>query len=77
MKDIVNEGKLIDLLNGSDYVPTYEDKDGDWMLLGDVPWEWVLINLHNLFIFVAAIEQIFIYVSFGFFLGCLLIHANA
>ncbi|CAN7075753.1 unnamed protein product [Brassica oleracea var. botrytis] len=39
MKDIVNEGKLIDLLNGSDYVPTYEDKDGDWMLLGDVPWE--------------------------------------
>ncbi|KAG2245620.1 hypothetical protein Bca52824_085248 [Brassica carinata] len=40
MKDIVNEGKLmIDLLNGSDYVPTYEDKDGDWMLVGDVPWE--------------------------------------
>lgn len=25
--------------NGSDYAPTYEDKDGDWMLLGDVPWE--------------------------------------
>ncbi|KAF1886413.1 hypothetical protein Lal_00045645 [Lupinus albus] len=20
-------------------VPIYEDKDGDWMLLGDVPWE--------------------------------------
>ena len=67
MKDIVNEGKLIDLLNGSDYVPTYEDKDGDWMLVGDVPWEWVSINLHSLFIFVAAIEQIFIYASFGFF----------
>ncbi|XP_028790208.1 auxin-responsive protein IAA16 [Neltuma alba] len=33
------ESKLIDLLNGSDYVPTYEDKDGDWMLVGDVPWE--------------------------------------
>ncbi|CAH8305886.1 unnamed protein product [Eruca vesicaria subsp. sativa] len=32
------ESKLIDLLNGSDYVPTYEDKDGDWMLVGDVPW---------------------------------------
>ncbi|KRX11827.1 Auxin-induced protein AUX28, partial [Trichinella nelsoni] len=29
----------IDLLNGSEYVPTYEDKDGDWMLVGDVPWE--------------------------------------
>ncbi|KAK1376031.1 Auxin-responsive protein [Heracleum sosnowskyi] len=21
------------------YVPIYEDKDGDWMLVGDVPWE--------------------------------------
>ncbi|KAL6978586.1 Auxin-induced protein 22D [Sarracenia purpurea var. burkii] len=25
--------------NGSDYAPTYEDKDGDWMMVGDVPWE--------------------------------------
>ncbi|KAK2455435.1 AUX/IAA transcriptional regulator family protein [Trifolium repens] len=25
--------------NGSEFVPTYEDKDGDWMLIGDVPWE--------------------------------------
>ncbi|XVE73017.1 hypothetical protein DITRI_Ditri11bG0084400 [Diplodiscus trichospermus] len=39
MKDFLNESKLMDLLNGSDYVPTYEDKDGDWMLVGDVPWE--------------------------------------
>nr|ACU19616.1 unknown [Glycine max] len=39
MKDFMNEGKLIDLLNGSDYVPTCEDKDGDWMLVGVVPWE--------------------------------------
>ncbi|XP_021892366.1 auxin-responsive protein IAA16 [Carica papaya] len=38
MKDFMNESKLIDLLNGSEYVPTYEDKDGDWMLVGDVPW---------------------------------------
>lgn len=22
----------------SDYVPIYEDRDGDWMLVGDVPW---------------------------------------
>ena len=35
----MNESKLVDLLSGSDYVPTYEDKDGDWMLVGDVPWE--------------------------------------
>ncbi|KAL0551131.1 hypothetical protein IC582_010213 [Cucumis melo] len=24
---------------GSDFAPTYEDKDGDWMLVGDVPWQ--------------------------------------
>jgi auxin-responsive protein IAA len=35
----MNESKLVDLLNGSEYVPTYEDKDGDWMLVGVVPWE--------------------------------------
>lgn len=23
----------------SEYKPIYEDKDGDWMLVGDVPWE--------------------------------------
>ncbi|XP_042062258.1 auxin-responsive protein IAA14-like [Salvia splendens] len=39
MIDFMNEGKLMDLLNTSDYVPSYEDKDGDWMLVGDVPWE--------------------------------------
>lgn len=39
MMDFMNDRKLMDLLNGSDYVPTYEDKDGDWMLVGDVPWE--------------------------------------
>ncbi|KAI5680157.1 hypothetical protein M9H77_01384 [Catharanthus roseus] len=39
MLEFMNESKLIDVLNSSDYVPTYEDKDGDWMLVGDVPWE--------------------------------------
>ncbi|KAL5561798.1 hypothetical protein UlMin_031545 [Ulmus minor] len=39
MKDFMNESKLMDLLSDSDYVPSYEDKDGDWMLVGDVPWE--------------------------------------
>ncbi|KAM0951799.1 putative transcription factor interactor and regulator AUX-IAA family [Dioscorea sansibarensis] len=24
--------------SGSEYAFTYEDKDGDWMLVGDVPW---------------------------------------
>ncbi|KAK4344266.1 hypothetical protein RND71_037360 [Anisodus tanguticus] len=37
--DGLNESNLADLLHGSEYVFTYEDKDGDWMLVGDVPWE--------------------------------------
>lgn len=29
------------LLDGSsEFVLTYEDKDGDWMLVGDVPWRY-------------------------------------
>jgi auxin-responsive protein IAA len=35
----MSESKLKDLLHGSEYVLTYEDKDGDWMLVGDVPWD--------------------------------------
>jgi len=25
--------------NDGEFVLTYEDKDGDWMLVGDVPWK--------------------------------------
>ncbi|KAM0846475.1 hypothetical protein ACQ4PT_055645 [Festuca glaucescens] len=32
------EMQLVDEVSGTKYVPTYEDKDGDWMLVGDVPW---------------------------------------
>ncbi|CAD6272672.1 unnamed protein product [Miscanthus lutarioriparius] len=32
------EMALVDVVSGAEYVPTYEDKDGDWMLVGDVPW---------------------------------------
>lgn len=38
-QESLSESRLADLLNGSEYVLTYEDKDGDWMLVGDVPWE--------------------------------------
>ncbi|MQL88857.1 hypothetical protein Taro_021450 [Colocasia esculenta] len=33
------ERRLVDTVSGMEYVPTYEDKDGDWMLVGDVPWK--------------------------------------
>ncbi|XP_073136788.1 auxin-responsive protein IAA12-like isoform X2 [Henckelia pumila] len=37
------------LLGGlSDFVLTYEDKEGDWMLVGDVPWEMFLRSLKRL-----------------------------
>ncbi|CAI0559267.1 unnamed protein product, partial [Linum tenue] len=39
MIDFMNERKVMDVVNSSEYVPSYEDKDGDWMLVGDVPWE--------------------------------------
>ncbi|XP_065852966.1 auxin-responsive protein IAA16 [Euphorbia lathyris] len=48
MKDFMNESKLVDILNGSEYVPTYEDKDGDWMLVGDVPWEMFVYSCKRL-----------------------------
>ncbi|RLM48747.1 hypothetical protein C2845_PMPSC004483 [Panicum miliaceum] len=32
-------GRLVDTATGAEYVPTYEDKDGDWMLVGDVPFK--------------------------------------
>ncbi|XP_071710769.1 auxin-responsive protein IAA1-like isoform X2 [Rutidosis leptorrhynchoides] len=39
IRNILNETKLMDPANGTVYVTTYEDKDGDWMLVGDVPWK--------------------------------------
>ncbi|KAL7152500.1 hypothetical protein ABFS83_04G101800 [Erythranthe nasuta] len=37
--NVVSERKMMDSANGIEYVPTYEDRDGDWMLVGDVPWK--------------------------------------
>ncbi|CAL9167262.1 unnamed protein product [Musa acuminata subsp. burmannicoides] len=31
-----------------DHVLTYEDKEGDWMMVGDVPWELFLITVKRL-----------------------------
>ncbi|KAE9585878.1 hypothetical protein Lal_00009886 [Lupinus albus] len=48
VKDGLCENSLRDLLNGSEYVLTYEDKDGDWMLVGDVPWEMFIDSCRRL-----------------------------
>ncbi|XP_078436105.1 indoleacetic acid-induced protein 16 [Wolffia australiana] len=48
-KDVTTERKkTMELLTGSDYVPTYEDKDGDWMLVGDVPWKMFISSCKRL-----------------------------
>ncbi|KAJ9190111.1 hypothetical protein P3X46_001342 [Hevea brasiliensis] len=36
IRNYLNEMKIV---NGVEYVATYEDKDGDWMMVGDVPWK--------------------------------------
>ncbi|XP_050239521.1 auxin-responsive protein IAA4 [Quercus robur] len=33
---------------GSEFAPTYEDKDGDWMLVGDVPWDMFMSSCKRL-----------------------------
>ncbi|XP_006656052.2 auxin-responsive protein IAA21 [Oryza brachyantha] len=38
-KDGLSDCRLMDLKNGTELVLTYEDKDEDWMLVGDVPWK--------------------------------------
>uniref|UniRef100_A0A0E0A934 Auxin-responsive protein n=1 Tax=Oryza glumipatula TaxID=40148 RepID=A0A0E0A934_9ORYZ len=37
-RDGLSDCRLMDLKNGTELVLTYEDKDEDWMLVGDVPW---------------------------------------
>ncbi|KAF8401207.1 hypothetical protein HHK36_012136 [Tetracentron sinense] len=39
----------VDRVHSKDYhVLTYEDKDGDWMMVGDVPWEMFLTTVKRL-----------------------------
>lgn len=47
-REVLSESKLKDLLHGSEYVLTYEDKDGDWMLVGDVPWQMFIDSCKRL-----------------------------
>ncbi|KAK9149531.1 hypothetical protein Scep_008288 [Stephania cephalantha] len=44
----VEGGVLRDYSDKSEFVPIYEDKDGDWMLLGDVPWEMFIESCKRL-----------------------------
>ncbi|KAL1539629.1 Iaa10p [Salvia divinorum] len=46
---VADKRQPVRFLDGSsDFVLTYEDKDGDWMLVGDVPWEIFLNSVRRL-----------------------------
>uniref|UniRef100_A0A453FDP2 Auxin-responsive protein n=1 Tax=Aegilops tauschii subsp. strangulata TaxID=200361 RepID=A0A453FDP2_AEGTS len=38
-KDRLTNRSNVDSLQDQEYVLTYEDKDADWMLVGDLPWD--------------------------------------
>ncbi|KAK7268913.1 hypothetical protein RIF29_21622 [Crotalaria pallida] len=42
---------------GSEFEPTYEDKDGDWMLVGDVPWDMFVTSCKRLRIMKGSIRS--------------------
>ncbi|XP_010475052.1 PREDICTED: auxin-responsive protein IAA10-like [Camelina sativa] len=45
----IKETQACKLLDGSsEYIITYQDKDGDWMLVGDVPWQMFLGSVKRL-----------------------------
>ncbi|CAN6456285.1 unnamed protein product [Victoria cruziana] len=40
LRKYLDDGELVEQASGRrEYVAAYEDRDGDWMLVGDVPWE--------------------------------------
>ncbi|KAJ8755871.1 hypothetical protein K2173_024416 [Erythroxylum novogranatense] len=41
-------GNALKDADSCEYVPIYEDKDGDWMLVGDVPWEMFIESCKRL-----------------------------
>ncbi|KAK3193644.1 hypothetical protein Dsin_024954 [Dipteronia sinensis] len=48
LEALENMFKLTIGYNGSDYAPTYQDKDGDWMLVGDVPFHMFITSCKRL-----------------------------
>ncbi|MCD7469648.1 hypothetical protein HAX54_008797 [Datura stramonium] len=46
MSETTSSSRLLD--GSSEFVLTYEDKEGDWMLVGDVPWEMFISSVKRL-----------------------------
>ncbi|KAB2623886.1 auxin-induced protein IAA6 [Pyrus ussuriensis x Pyrus communis] len=41
-------GEVLKNADNCEFAPIYEDKDGDWMLVGDVPWEMFIKSCKRL-----------------------------
>ncbi|XVF74647.1 hypothetical protein PTKIN_Ptkin13bG0127800 [Pterospermum kingtungense] len=50
-------GEALRDADNCEFVPIYEDKDGDWMLAGDVPWEMFIESCKRLRIMKRADAQ--------------------
>ncbi|KAL5222254.1 hypothetical protein ABZP36_026967 [Zizania latifolia] len=50
------------------HVLTYEDQDGDWMMVGDVPWEYVLMYSIDPFAFHFTAYLTYVYCFYRLFL---------
>ncbi|AES68053.1 auxin-responsive AUX/IAA family protein [Medicago truncatula] len=62
--DLMNEKKFMDSRkNTNEYLATYEDKDGDWMLLGDVPWKMFVESCKRIRLMISSGDNI----DFGLF----------
>lgn len=49
-ESIMKEATRLRLINGTDFMLIYEDKEGDWMLVGDVPWGMFISAVRRLWI---------------------------
>lgn len=63
-KETTRASELLD--GSSEYIITYQDKDGDWMLVGDVPWLYdILLSLPIRLVYLICFLMFF----FRFFLS--------
>ncbi|KAI4355683.1 hypothetical protein L6164_004430 [Bauhinia variegata] len=52
-------GEALKDADRSEHVPIYEDKDGDWMLVGDVPWQMFIESCKRLRIMKKSDAKVF------------------
>ncbi|AQK40543.1 Auxin-responsive protein IAA27 [Zea mays] len=72
-KDRLTNGSKVDALKDQEYVLTYEDKDADWMLVGDLPWDYFTSICRKLKIMRGSDAATAVIIRIVSFLGLLLL----